>query len=410
MGPIILALLLLVLFHRLVCAAVRALVEAFFGATAVLEERLGVAIRGLTAWLGQPVPPEPTRALVGLFLVSLTATVAYADFAVLLASLGLIWPTDVPPAWLAFSIVAVTVAVGMLTHSVVGVWARVATTVLACALIGGQGTVAYVRTAQLAAVRSIVDASATGGDDGALVIAGGGATQSAESMVTPSAVSAQPDRLGPAMAAGIAVILCLSQIAAAWGAISFAGGVLTWVVSFPALLALGIPWIVLRMLSASGLLGGLRLVLDALAATLESAEQIPAKIAPFPWTDASLRRRLDWKRRVLLAGLQEKEDSDTGRLRASVEQELRDAEIDGFREFTTEYARQRRIFLHDLLQEAFNSARGNLEHVPDSIVRMWFWPLDKAWHLMTIVGGEARFPAHKAPSKNLGSSKNEVER
>jgi hypothetical protein len=279
MGPIILALLLLVLFHRLVCAAARALVEAFFGAAAVLEERFCVAILDLTAWLGQPVPPEPTRALVGLFLVALTATVAYADFAVLLASLGLIWPTDAPPAWLAFSIVAVTVAVGVLTHSVVGVWARVATTILACALIGGQGTVAYVRTAQLAAVRSIVDASATVGDDGTLVIAGGSA---AESMVNPSAVSAQPDRLGPAMAAGIAVILCLSQIAAAWGAISFAGGVLTWVVSFPALLALGFPWIVLRILSASGLLGGLRLVLDALAATLESAEQIPAKIAPFP--------------------------------------------------------------------------------------------------------------------------------
>jgi hypothetical protein len=164
------------------------------------------------------------------------------------------------------------------------------------------------------------------------------------------------------------------------------------------------------MLSASGLRGGLRLALDALATTLESAEQIPARIAPFPWTDASLRRRLDWKRRVLWAGLQEKEDSDAGRLRASVEQELRDAEIGGFREFTTEYARQRRLFLHDLLQQAFNSARGNLEHVPDSIVRMWFWPLDKAWHLMTVVGGEARFPAHKAPSKNLDVNKKEVER
>jgi hypothetical protein len=40
---------------------------------------------------------------------------------------------------------------------------------------------------------------------------------------------------------------------------------------------------------------------------------------------------------------------------------------------------------------------------------MWFWPLDKAWHLMTIVGGEARFPAHKTPS-NLEANKKEVEK
>lgn len=410
MGLNILALLFLVLFHRMMCAAVRALLEAFFGAIAVLEDRLGAAILALTAWLGRAGPPDPTRALVGLFLVALTATVAYADYTVLLASLGLIWPTDAPPAWLAFSIVAVTVAIGMLTHSVVGLGAKIATAILACALIGGQGTVAYLRTVQLAAVRSIVDASATAADDGVLAIAGRGANQSTEPMVSPSSAPAQPDRLGAYMAAGIAIILCLSQIAAAWGGISFAGGVLIWVISFPGLLALVIPWIILRMLSASGLYGGLTLVLDALATTLESAEQIPARLAPFPWTDASLRRRLDWKRRVVLAGLQEKEDSDAGRLRASVEQELRDAEVDGFREFTIEYARQRRIFLHDLLQEALNSARENLEHVPDRIVRMWFWPLDKAWHLMSVVGGEARFPAHKAPSKNLDTKKEEVER
>jgi hypothetical protein len=340
MGLIILVLLFLVLFRRVVCAAVRGLIEAVFGAVAVLEGRFGAALLGLTVWLGRPGPPDPMRALVGLFLVALTATTAYADFTVLLASLGLIWPTDAPPAWLAFSIVAVTVAVGMLTHSVVGAWARVATAILACALIGGQGTIAYVRTSQLAAVRSYVDASATGDDDGALVIAGGGPTRSAESMVNPSVVSVQPDRLGPAMAAGIAIILCLSQIAAAWGGISFAGGILTWLVSFPALLALMIPWVVLRMLSASGLQSGFSLVLDALAAALESAAKIPAKIAPFPWTDAAMRRRLDWKRRVLLASLQEKEDFENGSLRASVEQKLRDAEIDGFREFAIEYTRQ----------------------------------------------------------------------
>src|SRR6266568_2822163 len=123
--------------------------------------------------------------------------------------------------------------------------------------------------AQLASVRSIVDASATRGDDGALVIAGGGATQSNASMVNPSAVPAhaQPDRLGRARAAGIAIILCLSQIAAAWSGICFAGGVLTWVVAFPALLALVILWIELRMLSASGLRGGLRLGFAALAVT-----------------------------------------------------------------------------------------------------------------------------------------------
>lgn len=241
MGEIILALLLLVLFRRLVCAVARAVVDALFGAFAVLEERFAATILNLTAWLGRSGRPDPTRVLVGLFLVALTATVAYAEYTVLLASLGLIWPTDAPPARLAFSIVAVTIAVGMLTHSVVGLGARVATTILACALILGQGTVAYVRTAKLAAVRSIVDASATAADDGALVIAGGSATQSTESMVNPSAAPAQADRLEPAMAAGVAIILCLSQIAAAWGGISFADGVLAWLVSFPALLALVIP-------------------------------------------------------------------------------------------------------------------------------------------------------------------------
>jgi hypothetical protein len=409
MKAVVLALLFLMLFHGAACDALRALVEAFFGAADVLEERLDVALLGLTAWLRRPGPLDPRRALVGLFLVALAVAVAYADFTVLLASLGLIWPTDVPPFWLAFSIVGVTAAVGMLTHSVSGLWARLALTILACSLIVGQAMVAYVRTAQLAAIRSIVDVSAFAADDGTLVIAGADAAQPTEGIAKTPAV-AEPERLGPGMAAGIAVILCISQVAAAWGGISFAGGVLTWVVSFPVLLVLVIPWIALRMLSASGLRGGFTLVINGLATAVVAATQLPAKIAPFPWTEASLRRRLAFRRRVLLEALQQKDESSAGSLRASIEEELREAEKDGFREFITEYARQRRTFLHDLLQATFNSARENLDHVPDFIVRMWFWPLDKAWHLMTIVGGEARFPSRKAPSNKLDSDKNEVDR
>jgi hypothetical protein len=285
----------------------------------------------------------------------------------------------------------------MLTHLVSGLWARIALVVLACSLIGAQGTIAYVRTSQLATIRSVLEASAVTADDGALVIAGAQGAQSVAPLTGPTvnlpAVPAQHDQLGPTMAAGIATILCLAQIAAAWGAISFAGGFLPWVVASPALLALAIPWLALQMLSASGLRGGFPLALDALSAVLESTAQIPAKIAPFPWTDASLRQRLDRKRRALLAELQEKEDSETGKLRASVEQELRDAERAALREFIADAARQRRVFLSELLQEAFEASRGNLQGVSDSIVRMWFWPLDKAWRLVSIVRGDGQFPS-----------------
>src|SRR2546430_757392 len=130
MQLIIFALVCFVIFQRAVCAAVKGLLEAVFGTAATIEERLILVIGVLTSWVGRAGLPDPALALVGLFLVALTGTVAYADYTVLLASLGLIWPTEAPPAWLAFSIVAVTVAVGMLTHSVASLSARVATAIL----------------------------------------------------------------------------------------------------------------------------------------------------------------------------------------------------------------------------------------------------------------------------------------
>ena len=98
MGVMILALLFIVIFHKSACAAAHTLIEAFFDAIGVVEERFAAAILDLTAWLRRPGLPDPTRALVGLFLVALTATVAVAEYTALLASLGIIWPTDAPPA------------------------------------------------------------------------------------------------------------------------------------------------------------------------------------------------------------------------------------------------------------------------------------------------------------------------
>lgn len=409
--PSILALLLLVMFRRVACEAAQAMLGASFAAATVAEERFHSALVSVTGWLRRSGTPEPRATLVGMFLLALAVAVAYADYSVLLASLTLVWPTDVPPAWLAFSVVAITAAVGMLAHSVRGMLPRAALLLLTCALIGAQATVAYLRTTQLAAVRSTVDATTETSDDGSLVIVG--ATSATPSRVTPVAVSPPsplPDRLGPAMAAGIAAVLCISQVAAAWGGISFGGGALTWILALPSLLALAVPWLALRMLSASGLRDGSKSVLDATIASLDAAWRTLAGMAPFPSTEASLLRRLERKRRTRMAELQDKEDAGAASLRASVEQELRDAEKDAFREFLGEYARLRRGYFRDALQEAFQKERADFQGVARCVVWMWFWPLDKAWHLMSVLTSAGRFGGARRAGTDSETGHREVER
>jgi hypothetical protein len=397
------AILLLLLLRRPVCDAARAIVDFLFAVCATFERRLGMAIGRVTGWLARSGSLNPVEVLVGLFLSILAGTVAYADYTVLLASLDLIWPSDAPPAWLAFSIVALAAAVGILTHSVRAPLVKIVLIVLTILLAGTQGTVAYMRTAQLASIRAIAEARPSD-DDGKIAIAPGRTVPSLvlphEGAIASIVASAKLDWRGPAMAAGIAVVLCLSQIAAAWGAISFAGGALTWLACFPALVALLIPWLALGALSTSRLRDGLTLVFDGIFAVLQLVVEIPAKIAPFPTTPESLRRRLEWRNRRRLVVLQEREDSAAALFRASVEGKVREAEGRALEEFLAEYSAQRRTMMVHLLEQAFRSAQEDLQHLPEFVVRMWFWPLDKAWHLTNMVRGGPRFPSTKTHGKD----------
>jgi len=389
MSVFVVVLLLLVAFPRQAHSAARALADAMFEVLALLESLARSAMVGMFGWLRKAEAGEPRGVLLGLLLFGLAGPVAYADYSVLAATLGLIWPSDQPPAWLAFSIVAVTASVGMLVHIAKGLLPRLALTALACLLIGAQGTVAYLRASQLEEIRRISEAGAPTADEGDGLVPG-------QTPVAPPApapvLSAPPDRRGSVMAAVIAGLLCFGQIAGVWGGVHFAGAALVWVISFPAFVVLAFPWVALKALSSSAVCDGLRSVLEAVFGVLEASHTAIMRAAPFPWTAASADRRSAQRRRIRLADLEEREDANAEQFRLSVEAEIRDAERVSLRDFLGEYLQRRGVFFRDLLEESLRSARAGFGPLPDTIVKMWFWPLNKAWRLLTIVGGASRFP------------------
>lgn len=84
-----------------------------------------------------------------------------------------------------------------------------------------------------------------------------------------------------------------------------------------------------------------------------------------------------------------------GRPRASLG-DLRQSERSIFHEFLAAHAAKRRECFRTLLDEAARRAPMALAHLPERIIRIWLWPLQKASTVAIMVGGDLGIKARSA--------------
>jgi hypothetical protein len=84
--------------------------------------------------------------------------------------------------------------------------------------------------------------------------------------------------------------------------------------------------------------------------------------------------------------------------RADIEGELHHSERSIFREFLAEHAAKRRECFRALLDEAIRRSPAALAHLPERMIRIWLWPLQKASAVALMVGGDLGVKARTARS------------
>jgi hypothetical protein len=248
-----------------------------------------------------------------------------ADFIVLAQSFDLILPADSGgKKWIAFSMVALTAGTGVLMHCVRRPVQVAGCAVLACLLIAAQAATAYTRTSQLDEARAVAD-------------------------------TFMPDSAGSLAIAG-------QQPAA--------------------------PWLVLRAVFAQAVRERLLSLITAIFGLFAGVKSALAQLAPAPLTAEAHAYRLARRRRAAESEMEEAEFAAMASWRGDIEGELRQSELSIFREFLAEHAAKRRECFRALLDEAIRRSPAALAHVPERIIRIWLWPLQKVSAVALMVGGD----------------------
>jgi hypothetical protein len=244
--PVVFALVILaVLFPSQAECAAKAPLELLSFAFELLARSVGVVRKRLWTWLTGGPAPAPSVVLVGAIFAALACPLSVVNFQILKPSVALVWPTEVGADWVALGTVLATLSVGFLAHQVCGRLARAAVCALAIGLVGLQGSIAYLRVAEMDALRGASAATTRPAPQGSLVIQGAADSgASRDSELTEKRPDALLEGLPPWLALMLAALVSAGEISTLFGAFRFGGPTLAWI-------AFGVP---LLMLCASNML------------------------------------------------------------------------------------------------------------------------------------------------------------
>jgi hypothetical protein len=225
------------------------------------EDLSGEALRKTAQWIklewchnGQKRFPRPLLLMLGLVALLTGFLLLRADFIVVRESLAVIWPFGNSVALLAFSMGASTALIGFLFHSLTSKKARSILLLLFLLLTTAQARLAYQRTLLLyesQAVeisRSIPNKLSLGGKEVSV--------KQTSDQESTRATEAKQTAL---FAAGIAVLVCVSEAVAFWAAFALAGSGLVVLFAVPLLF----PFVVFSFLRKAQVADAIRTILEA---------------------------------------------------------------------------------------------------------------------------------------------------
>jgi hypothetical protein len=182
------------------------------------EDILGGPFRRLVSWLNTEQAVYPQKAVFGLAAFVIAAVLLATGYRITSETLALLLPFGGAAGLVAFALALLPALLGFLFHSLDGALRRWSLLATAAMLVGAQGFLAYLRTADIYLMNDL----------------------SAEAARGPAIVMA-----------AVTVISSAAEFLAAYGAFVMAGPALARIAAVPLLAAVGLPLGLARFLRAS---------------------------------------------------------------------------------------------------------------------------------------------------------------
>lgn len=223
--------------------AIQAFCEKLSGVIEGLYQFSKDALKKSIAWLKLTETPRPDRSFWGLLLLAIAVSASVAEYRINGKTITVIFPWGEDAPILAFALVALTAATGIMSHLAEG-GLRKAARVLAALLIATQGTLAAIRTIETLEAEAIVKASGWGGvNNGGLFIDGqvdADFPPSKETAMTPPKwrLIFHPTAI---LATLTAMFLSTAAVLTFWGGTRFGGSTLPWLLGGVGLVIWAVP-------------------------------------------------------------------------------------------------------------------------------------------------------------------------
>lgn len=206
--------------------AIKTFCEKISGLIEGLYEFAKNGLQKIIGWLKLTETPKPLPSFFGLLILAIAVLVSVAEFRISQKTITVIFPWGAEAEMLAFALVALTAATGILAHLANGKVQKAAL-VLAVLLIVTQGLLAFQRTREFLASGGMVDLVER--DGGGLLLDGDGQVNEFQAPPEETAIThTSRSSLNPTvlLATATAVLFSSAAVVTFWGGTNLGGSTL----------------------------------------------------------------------------------------------------------------------------------------------------------------------------------------